>query len=196
MLIFQKIHIQNFIYLAYFTPFYHIYLMVMKMKRKKTYILTGIIFVSILGTFLHFAYNLSGNNFLVGLFTPINESVWEHTKLIFFPMLLYGLFLNGKQKDTYPDIYTATILGSVVGVLFTIISFYTYSGIIGYNLAFVDISIFYISVILAFYVTYKSALSPKLCKWDIPLTFLGVLMIALYIIFTLYPPDIPLFVSL
>ena len=165
------------------------------MKGLKTYIFTGIIFVSILGTFLHFAYNFSGNNFLVGLFTPINESVWEHTKLIFFPMLLYGMLFNKKQKDSYPDIYNATILGAITGVMVTIVAFYTYSGIIGYNIAFVDISIFYISVILAFFATYKATLSCKIGKYDILLTFLCVLMIVLYILFTLCPPTIPLFVS-
>ena len=131
------------------------------MKGIKSYILTGFIFVSVLGTLLHFAYNSSDNNLIVGLFTPINESIWEHTKLIFFPMLLYGLFFYKKQKD----IYAATVFAALVGVLLIIITFYTYSGIIGYHNAFVDISIFYIVVLIAFYVTFKTALSPKINNW-------------------------------
>ena len=165
------------------------------MRSLKSYILTGIILVSALGTFLHFAYDLSDNNFLVGLFTPINESIWEHTKLIFFPILIYGLFLSLKQSDVYPDIYSVTILGALVGVFLIITTFYTYSGIIGNHFAFVDISIFYVSVITAFYVTYKTALSSNIKKWSTTLTLLSILMIGLYINFTLYPPNIPLFIA-
>jgi hypothetical protein len=167
----------------------------MDMKGIKSYIIAGILFASVLGTFLHFAYTLSGNNFFVGLFTPINESIWEHTKLIFFPMLIYSLFLNNKLKDKYPCIYSATILSAVLGVLLIIVLFYTYSGIIGYNVAFVDISVFYISVITSFYVAYKLTLSCKINRFDVVLQTLNILMICLYIIFTLCPLDIPLFIN-
>jgi hypothetical protein len=43
---------------------------------------------TLLGTLLHFAYDFSGQNFVVGLFSAINESTWEHLKLLFMPFLL------------------------------------------------------------------------------------------------------------
>ena len=46
-----------------------------------------ILCVSLLGTLLHFTYRWSGCNPLIGLIAPVNESVWEHMKLLFFPML-------------------------------------------------------------------------------------------------------------
>lgn len=51
----------------------------------------GFFFISALGTFLHFAYELSGKLFIVGLYCPVNESPWEHMKLIFTPSVLYFL---------------------------------------------------------------------------------------------------------
>lgn len=58
-------------------------------KRKiRNYQIVSIIFVCILGTLLHFTYELSGENQLVASFSAVNESVWEHLKLLFFPMLL------------------------------------------------------------------------------------------------------------
>ena len=36
--------------------------------------------IVIAGTLLHFVYGWSGRNLLVGLVSPVNESVWEHTK--------------------------------------------------------------------------------------------------------------------
>jgi len=165
------------------------------MKHIKTYMTAGAIFVSVLGTFLHFAYALSGNNILVGLFTPVNESIWEHTKLIYFPMLLYAFYLNKKVKDEYPRVYPAMIAGALLGVLLIIILFYTYSGIIGFNVAFLDISIFYISVIASFYIAYRFLLSCEIDKWNVPLKILNILMIGLFILFTFCPPNIPLFIN-
>lgn len=50
------------------------------------------LFISILGTLLHFTYEWSQNNAIVGLFSAVNESTWEHLKLLFFPMFFLTLF--------------------------------------------------------------------------------------------------------
>lgn len=165
------------------------------MKSIKSYIITGIVFVSVLGTLFHFVYNLSGNNFFVELFTPVNESIWEHTKLIYFPMMIYLLYGRRKIKLQYPGIDSATIFGAISGVLLIIVLYYTYTGIIGFNIAPADISIFYISVLAAFYAVYKMTVFDKTDMYALIFKILNLLMIILYIIFTIYPPEIPLFVS-
>ena len=66
----------------------------------KRYTIAGLIFVLITGTLAHFAYEWSGCNRLLGLFFPVSESTWEHMKLIFFPLLLYSLFMTHKLKDS------------------------------------------------------------------------------------------------
>lgn len=164
------------------------------MKGIKSYIITGIIFVFVIGTLSHFLYDWSGNNVIVGLFTPVNESVWEHTKLLFFPMLIYS-YLSKKATKTYPCIRKGIILGKFIGIILIITLFYTYTGIIGFNFAFADISIFYISVILAFYVAYKVTVSCTSNTYTPILKILQFTIIILYIIYTLYPPQIPLFIS-
>ena len=52
------------------------------------------IFISVLGVLLHFTYEWSGNNPIVGLFSATNESTWEHLKLLFFPMLSQQFFIT------------------------------------------------------------------------------------------------------
>ncbi len=163
------------------------------MKGIKSYLIIGIIFVSVAGTLLHFAYDWSGENAIVGLFVPINESIWEHTKLLFFPMLIYSLFFYKKTGKKYPCILSDMIFGAISGVGAIIVLFYSYSGIIGFHFALADILIFYISVILSFYITYKRIINKKPCNNIF--IILGVVMIFLFIIFTLYPPDIPLFIE-
>ena len=165
------------------------------MKQIKTYMIAGAIFVAVLGTILHFAYALSGNHILVGLFTPVNESIWEHTKLIYFPMLLYAVYLNQKLKEDYPCVCPAMIAGALLGVLLIITLFYTYTGIVGFHVAFIDISIFYISVIASFYIVYRFLMSCEIGKWNVALQIINILMIGLFILFTFCPPDIPLFIS-
>lgn len=178
-----------------FFCFPNIYIRVMRVKGLKSYIIIGIIFVSVLGTLFHFAYGWSENNIFVGLFTPINESIWEHTKLLFFPMLIYSFYLNKKIGKEYPCLNSAMISGTLSGVAIIIVMFYTYSGILGFHTAFADIAIFYISVILAFCIVYKLTLSCKANKYHTLLQALQIITICLYIIFTFSPPDIPLFIS-
>ena len=165
------------------------------MKGLKLYMLTGIIFVSVFGTLFHFAYEFSGNNIIVGLFTPVNESIWEHTKLIFFPMLIYSLYLNKKISTEYPCTGSAMIAGSLLGIAMIITLFYTYSGIIGFNVAFVDIAIFYISVIVAFCVVYKLTTACKVERFKVFIQILQIVIICLFLIFTFFPLNIPLFMN-
>lgn len=165
------------------------------MKGLKSNIIKGIIFVSILGTLLHFAYEWSGNNFIVGLFTPVNESIWEHTKLLFFPMLLYSFYISKKVGGEYPCLHSSMIAGSLLGMVLIISLFYTYSGIIGFHVAIADIAIFYISVIASFLVGYKLTLTCKAEKFAPLLWFLQIAVICSFFIFTVFPPDIPLFIN-
>ena len=165
----------------------------MLMKGLKSYIITGIIFVSIIGTLLHFAYEWSGNNIIVGIFSPINESIWEHTKLIFFPMMLYSYFISKKIISQYPCINSSMIIGAFTGVLLIIALFYTYSGIIGFHIGFVDISIFFISVILAFLTAYKKSSFCNKNRYVIFLKIIQTILVCLYVLFTFFPPEIPLF---
>ena len=57
-------------------------------------------FLSILaGSALHFLYDLWPNP-LTAVFAPVNESVWEHLKLLYAPFLVCGFVLNRKAADT------------------------------------------------------------------------------------------------
>ncbi len=165
------------------------------MKSLKSYTIFGIILVSILGTLLHFAYEFTNRNPVASLFVPINESTWEHMKLIFFPMLLYTIYSNRKLSSIYPCVYSASYFGILLGTILIPILFYTYSGILGYNIAFVDILTFYISVLIAFISYHKLTLSCSLQKYKLLLSILVILFFVAFILFTIYPPNIGLFIS-
>ena len=95
------------------------------MNELKKEMIKGILFVSIVGTLWHFVYEWSGQNPIVGLFFPVNESTWEHMKLLFFPMLLYTLYAYKKLKDAFPCIPSALLYGILSGTFLIPLLFYT-----------------------------------------------------------------------
>ncbi len=163
------------------------------MNELKSHIIIGAIFVLIAGTISHFVYELSGNNVLVGFFFPINESTWEHMKLIFFPMLLYSLYAIKKRKPASECITSAFLLGTLAGTLLIPVLFYTYSGILGYNVMVLDLLTFVFSVLASFWVIYKAALSCKFAPYESLLKIIVFLMTVAFFYFTYFPPDIALF---
>ena len=66
--------------------------------------LAGFLFTSVLGTFLHFLFELTGENIVAALFSAVNESIWEHIKLIYLPMLIFSLMeyrVWGKEVEGF-----------------------------------------------------------------------------------------------
>ena len=162
-------------------------------KKFKSYILCGILFVSILGTLAHFLYNWSGQNLVIGLFTPVNESTWEHIKLIFFPMLIYTQVLIKIFEKNYPCIKSASYIGILVGFILIPIIFYTYTGILEFHLLCLDIATFLVSVFLSFGVIYWLSKSCHFSSLEKTARFLILLLTFLFFIFTFFPPAIQLF---
>lgn len=150
------------------------------------------IFIMISGVLLHFTFEWSNKNALIGTFSPINESIWEHLKLLFFPMLITTIivyFYAGKNISNY---LCAKVQGIILAISFTIVFFYTYTGIIGTNFAIIDISSFFIAVALGQYVSYKKMQSASSCNNLIAIIILLVLYLC-FLNFTFYPPHIGLF---
>ena len=163
------------------------------MTQLKRYTIIGAIFVIILGTLSHFFYDLSNQNFIVGFFSPINESTWEHMKLVFFPMLLFSLFVISKSKESNPCITSAFLSGILIGTLLIPLIFYTYTGILGYNVFILDLLTFLLSVIGAFFVAYRLTLSCRMQEYTMLLWIAVGVVFLCFLLFTIAPPDIALF---
>lgn len=163
------------------------------MKQFRYSIFIGILFVLITGTLSHFLYEWTDRNPIIGLFTPVNESTWEHMKLLFFPMLLYSLILIFKFKDHYPCIASAAFSGLILGTSLIPVFFYSYTYIMGHDIFLIDIAIFIISVLIAFWTVYKLALSCKAQSYTFFLCVIVCLYIACFLWFTYNPPNLELF---
>lgn len=123
-------------------------------KLEKAQIIVTITSI-ILGTILHFLYKWTGENVIVASFSAVNESVWEHLKLVFYPMLLSGIIEYFFVKDISHNYIEAKNIGIFSSICFIVVTFFTYTGIIGTNFLFLDILIFILSIILGEYISYK-----------------------------------------
>jgi hypothetical protein len=163
------------------------------MKKLWAYMLGGFIFVLITGTLAHFTYEFSGKNLLVGIFTPINESAWEHMKLIFYPGILSVFILKRIMKMDSNTWITALKFGCILATLFIPLFFCGYIKLLGKDIFFLDIADFVIAAFLIFFCGYvwRNASFTKGHRY-----FANVVIFVLFIcflMFTINPPDVGIF---
>ena len=156
----------------------------------------GAVFTGIMGVLLHFLYEWSGENIFVSLISAVNESIWEHTKLIFFPMLFFGIIeYTALGKDFKSFVFTKT-LGALLGITLIPALYYIINGVFGPTADWINIAIFFVTVAVVYLI--ETALLKK-DKFELkpawlPFVILTALVV-LYIIFTFFPPQIPLFIE-
>ncbi|MDO4332444.1 MAG: DUF6512 family protein [Eubacteriales bacterium] len=166
-------------------------------KEVRMFLIAGFVFTCIAGTVLHFVYDWSGQNPVAGLFAPINESVWEHLKLLFFPAAIWAVLGKLFIKDREPGILAACTAGILAGLLFIVSFFYTYSGILGTNWLPLDLLTFFGGVLTAFLTAGKrlnKRANGKRARDKTALFFL-LLFAFVFFLFTYWPPPLGVFVD-
>ncbi len=157
--------------------------------------ITAFIFISILGSLGHFFYEWSGDNTVVGLFFSINESVWEHLKLLFFPTLIYSIgeyiFSKEKPKNYLPSV----AIGLYYGMFAIVAIYYLANGILGYDVEFINVGSYYIAVIIAILKKNRVISSGKYYSKTANIFFAVLLsvMAILFFIFGFNPPSLGIF---
>ena len=161
--------------------------------KLKNFIL-GFLIIGALGTLGHFAYALSGKNTVLGYFTPVNESTWEHLKLLFFPTLIFSVFEYFLMKEKPNNYLPSITIALMIGLISIVTIFYTYSGVLGFKIEWFNIAIYYISLLIMLIV--KTALlslkfESKAANW---FSLLWIFVMALmFIFFTYNPLDLGIF---
>ncbi len=169
------------------------------MSKNKTLIKLTALFAFLtaaFGTLLHFVYEWSGKNLIVGIFSPVNESIWEHLKILFIPYLIFTLIEYPIYAKRYKNYFYAKCSGVILGLISIIVLYFTYSGIIGKNIDWVNVIIFLISVALSYGVSMYMLLfceRKASLRKEIIAGVIFILIFILFAIFTFYPPQINLF---
>ncbi len=140
----------------------------------------GFLFISIIGTVLHFVYDYSGHNKVVGIFSAVNESTWEHIKIALTPAFLYSI-IDGYFYGYLPNYFPAKLVGILSIIIVIPLIFYTYKIFTKKNILVIDISSFFIAIFVSELLTYKILVAP-----DVPYAVSYLSLICLFILFAFY----------
>lgn len=155
--------------------------------------LLGFAITALGGTLLHFLYDWLGEAVWVAPFSGVNESTWEHMKLLFWPMFIFAIVQGFFFKDR-DNFWCVKLRGTILGLLLIPVLFYTYNGVIGKSPDWINIAIFFISAAIAYIYETRLFNSDKLqCKSQksalIALCFIALL----FVVFTFATPQIGIF---
>lgn len=164
-------------------------------RKWRKWELTGLFVTLIFGNLLHFVFDWSGENHIVAAFAAVNESTWEHMKLLVIPWVVWSLVeaiaLRGSRRPVLPG----RALGLLTGVLFIPTVYYTYTGALGVSSMLVDVLLFQMAVLLGAWVSWRIMAKGKASGllWSL----LGLLLLlgiwALFVWWTYDPPLLPIF---
>ena len=145
------------------------------------------------GTILHFLYDWSGESVWTAPFSGVNESTWEHMKLLFWPLFLYAVVQSFFFKEN-KNFWCVKLRGILLGLSLIPIIFYTYNGVIGKSPDWINITIFFISAAIVYiYEAFRLHNKKQSCKS--PRTAIAALCVIalLFILFTFRTPEISIF---
>ncbi len=163
----------------------------------KKWILVSIPLIFALGTCFHFFYDLFNKFILIGAIAPVNESVWEHTKML-LPIIIWWIFfyiLKGKKYGL--DInkwFTGMLVSFAASLIFMMFAYYFYTGAFGVEILIVDILILFISITVGQLLGYIAFMHSKGINVYITME-LVLLILIVYVVWTLNPPKLPLFLD-
>lgn len=165
-----------------------------KGKSVFVYELVGMIFIIVLGSILHFIFEWSGSNLIVGAFSAVNESVWEHLKLAFWPALLFAILeYRYLRKSTNNFLFAKTVGIYLMPVIITIV-FYSYTAITQGSVFVIDISTFIVAVIIGQLASCKLLTCRRLSENLDRIALVALVILGLaFVLFTFYPPQLPIF---
>ena len=155
--------------------------------------LLGFAVTSLGGTLLHFLYKWLGEARWIAPFSGVNESTWEHMKLLFWPMLLYAAVQSLFFRDR-ADFWCVKLRGTVLGLILIPVLFYTLDGVLGRSPDWLNIAIFFISAMVAYAVETR-LFRAKCLRCGSPRSALALLaaIAVLFVAFTFSAPTLGIF---
>ena len=155
--------------------------------------LWGFALTSFGGTILHYLYDWLGGAVWIAPFSGVNESTWEHMKLLFWPMFIFAIiqsfFFKGRE-----DFWCVKLRGILLGLILIPVIFYTYNGVVGKSPDWLNIAIFFIAAAIAYIYETRLFNAEKICCNSSRLAIAALSVIAIcFVVFTFMTPEIGIF---
>ena len=166
-------------------------------RRWRKWELTGLFLTLIFGNLLHFVYDWSGQNSVVAAFAAVNESTWEHMKLLAMPGVIWSLVEAVALRSSRQSVLMARALGLLAGLVTIPTVYYTYTGALGVSSMIVDVVLFQAAVLLGALVSWRVLAKNKLTGpiWGAVGLLLLLGVAALFVWWTYAPPVLPIFID-
>ncbi len=155
----------------------------------------GFFFIGLIGAALHFTFELSNfSNMVVAFFSAVNESTWEHLKMVFWPGVVFSLIEYSYIRDQVNNFLVAKAVSLFVMPMIIVIGWYGYTPFTQRSIFQLDLLLFYVAVLLGQIISYKILTRDALSKRAATLSAAGLfVMLIAFSTFTFYPPEIFLF---
>jgi peptidoglycan/LPS O-acetylase OafA/YrhL len=158
------------------------------MKREQIRGAIYFVLTVLAGCGLHFLYDWSPN-LLFAILAPVRESVWEHLKLVFWPMLAAALLFSRRERERRAAWYLALLVASALLLLYG----WVYNVRMAQANMVVDITAYVLILALGFGVAFWV---PVHRRWRSALLLVVGVLAVLLGVFTFYQPSGLLFADL
>lgn len=161
------------------------------MKKIKIW---GIIISFILSVILHFLYAIIPNTY-ISIIAPVNESIWEHMKLIISASLVFSIFeyfIYKKKNISFNNFLLSYAISALLGIIIYLFIYIPLNDIFGHKL-YIALTLLFLIFIIIQIISYY-IMNKKKIKFSSPLAI--IIIVITYLIFyyfTYYPPKINLF---
>jgi hypothetical protein len=154
----------------------------------------GVPFIILLGSFLHFAFELSNFWKPVAVIAAVNESTWEHLKMVFWPDLVFSLLEYNFLKGWVSNFWIAKLSSLLIMPLIIAFGWYGIVAIAEENIFIINIVLFIAAIVLGQWVSYQIMKTNSLTSIDQRVGIAGIMLLTLaFGLFTFFPPKIFLF---
>lgn len=169
-----------------------------KFSKEQKWLIFGVSIIFVAASLLHFVYEWTGENKIIGLFVPVNESVWEHLKLVLLPIIIWWIafyMVKGEKFSINKNKwYLGCIVSLVTSMLFILAFFYTYTEAFGIKSIVLDIVDTFLGIL------FGQILGAHIYKYSRGIDWVVSAIIILLIVgafawFTISPPELPIFLD-
>jgi len=157
--------------------------------------IASFLFIGLVGAALHFTYELSDfSSNVMAYFSAVNESTWEHLKMVFFPGLVFALVEYTYVRDKVNNYLIAKTASLILMPLVIVIGWYIYAPAVGRSIYPVDLALFYLAVFIGQFASYNLLMrQPMEKKFNNYAFGIFLALFLAFSTFTFYPPRIFLF---
>lgn len=155
------------------------------MKKIK---IIGVFVIMGLSVLSHFMYDWF-NSFVFSILFPVNESIWEHMKLLVTPVLIYSFieyFIYRKKGIRFNNFSLSYGISIIVGIVSYLIVYLPIDHFFGHNMI-VSIVLLLLDYVLISYISYSILNTSRFKNSNIIGTLLIVFIYFIFYYLTYYP---------